>query len=317
MEIGGCDKKCGSTAVVGCDGVCGSGRRRGLGWGDPHYLLLNGLMVDCFESGRRMFARGCVANNSCWEVDVRQVPLAGRWNAVSSIDQVYISVFGPVHTDFITLGPSAWAAQTYHAAQPDEIVVTPTSVAIASMDLHLVITGSGNNMMLDICSGVISDGAVVNGCNGSNAVAPEDPACAALPEPFRSACNIDMHETSDSRFALAALNASLACRLLACGCDDDLSCRDCRGVPRGGARMMACGCEDDKSCRDCGGVAYGSNDSCVDSVGVRFGGDGRFFDCLGKKYGAAVVGCDGVCGSVHQGRGAAVCLGQCMRRVPA
>jgi hypothetical protein len=246
-----------------------------------------------------MFARGCIAPGWCWQVDVNHVP----WNynpATAVIESINVSVVSPSQTDLLSLGPATWAASTYNPTQQNEVIVMPTSVAAAGMDLSLQITrwasGSRAFFNVHICSGVVSDGIVLNGCAGSarRQLAPSHRACMELPEPFRSSCNYDLELTDEPLFAEAALNASRMCDLKACGCGDDSTCRDCLGVPHGDAVMLACGCNDDKSCRDCKGEPYGKDYSCRDCRGVMHGPDRSCFDC---KDGGAVVGCDGVCGS--------------------
>ena len=133
-----------------------------------------------------MFARGCVAPGWCWQVDVNHVP----WNfnpATAVIESINVSVVSPSQTDLLSLGPATWAASTLNPTQQNEIVVTTTSVAAAGMDLSLQIyrwaSGSRAFFNVYICSGVVSDGIVLNGCAGSarRGLAPSHRACEKLP----------------------------------------------------------------------------------------------------------------------------------------
>jgi hypothetical protein len=75
-----------------------------------------------------------------------------------------------------------------------------------------------------------------------------------------------------------------AATMMACGCNDDTSCRDCLGNAHGSATVLACGCNDATSCdagcgpNQPGPLACGCNDatSCL---------------CVGPHYGWK----DGVC----------------------
>ena len=57
---------------MGCDGVCGSNKKKGQAHGDPHFLMLNGSAKTCSNMGRVLLASGCT-NLSCFKVEVRGV----------------------------------------------------------------------------------------------------------------------------------------------------------------------------------------------------------------------------------------------------
>jgi hypothetical protein len=159
-----------------------------------------------------------------------------------------------------------------------------------------------------ICSGIITDGIVLHGCGQADRRAlesrqagpaatppPPNPACEGLPPAFKQACDYDLEQTrGDDTFALSARNASRICDLQACGCGDNSTCLDCRGVPHGGSKELACGCGDDESCRDCRGVPYGADLACRDCRGVKNGTDRSCYDCAGVKFGPAAL-VDGRC----------------------
>ena len=75
----GCDGVCGSGKSVGCDGVCGSGKKKGQAHGDPHYVLLNGSTMTCWNMGRTLLASGCT-NVSCFVVEVT----LAQWSSLLS-----------------------------------------------------------------------------------------------------------------------------------------------------------------------------------------------------------------------------------------
>lgn len=283
--VGGCDNQCGSTKVVGCDGVCGSRKRLCVGSGDPHYVLMNGAYRTCYDFGWRLLARGCISPSCCWQVHVNQVP----WNVnplTSVIERINVTVTCLNRTDRITLGPGAWGATVLNAGQLNQINVTASSVLVAGMDLRLSITSFLRFFNVFLCSGVVSSGICVNGCDTaarSDYVAPMQPLCekrrAFLPPPFLDGCNFDVELVQKLRpdaapvFVRAAEEAAGRCNLGACGCRDNVTCRDCLGVPHGQAKVLACGCNDDTSCRDCDGKPYGRNWLCRDCRGVLHGTD--------------------------------------------
>lgn len=123
--FGGCDNKCGSTKVFGCDGVCGSRKRLCVGSGDPHYVLMNGTYMTCYDFGWRLLARGCVSPTCCWEVHVNQVP----WNInplTAVIERINVTVACLNQTDRITLGPGPWAGTVLNPGHVNQINVNPT-----------------------------------------------------------------------------------------------------------------------------------------------------------------------------------------------
>ena len=161
---------------------------------------------------------------------------------------MYVLVISPGHPDVsLTLGPNPWAATTYNANLPNEVVLTTGMVQARFADLALTITAWSTSGVtyfnLDICSGSITDGAIVYGCNttcGSNGNVPPNQACAGLPEPFKTHCNYDLNATGQLNFSLSAKNASSSCTMLACGCGDNITCRDCKGIPYGNDSSCLC-----------------------------------------------------------------------------
>ena len=147
----------------------------------------------------------------------------------------------------LILGPGQWASATYNLNLPTEVVLTTGSVKARFADLSLAIapwyTAGVVHYNLDICSGSISSGAIVFGCNGtgtSTPAAPSSPACAGLQEPYLSECNFDVNQTGQANFSQSAINAAGSCNYGFCGCGDNVTCLDCSGTPFGNDTSCLC-----------------------------------------------------------------------------